>query len=53
VLNLTSKALIAEQTLLATEITNGLPAIWVNKPIQAGDTLAITADNYFVTGTKP
>ena len=52
VLSLTTKALIAEQTLLATEITSGVPAIWVNKPIQAGDTLAITVDNYFVTGTK-
>ena len=52
VLNLTTKALIAEQTLLATEITNGVPAIWVNKPIQAGDTFTINADNYFVTGTK-
>ena len=53
VLSLTTKALIAEQTLSATGCTNGVPAIWINKRNEAGDTFSVTADNYFVTGTKP
>jgi hypothetical protein len=53
VLNLTTKALIGEQTLLATEILSGFPGIWVNKDFRTGETISITADNYFVSGTKP
>jgi hypothetical protein len=53
VLSLTTGELIAEQRELGTGYTSGLPGIWVNTRNEAGDTFAITADNFFVTGTKP
>jgi hypothetical protein len=53
VLNPTTKELIREWALVGTAYTAGWPGFWINTRNQAGDTFAITADNYFATGTKP
>ena len=52
VLNLTTKELIREQTLVGTMFTEGFPALWINYADGDGDTFTITTDNFFISGTK-
>ena len=51
VLNLTTKELIREQTLVRTTFTQGFPAFWISFPDGDGG-FTITADNFFLSGTK-
>jgi hypothetical protein len=53
VLNLATKEVIREQTLVAARFTEGWVGFWVNNPANDPTNHEIIVDNFFVTGTKP
>ena len=52
VLNLATRALIAEQPLVRASFTQGWVGCWINRRNSAGDSFTITLDNFFMSGTK-
>ena len=54
VLNLTTGQLIQEMVLPnELNLTNWFVGLWINGRNTAGDSFTATADNFFLSGTKP